>query len=71
VEVGGAQAEEIDLEEAEVSTSYLSHWMTVRSGMVAFSIGHEVSATGSWPSRKPPGWIDEVAREVGSHGPAR
>ena len=35
----------------------MSHWMTVRSAIVAFSIG-TMSCTGSWPRRKPPGWID-------------
>ena len=39
------------------STSYLSHWITVRPSIVAGSIGTSVS-TGSCPSRKPPGWID-------------
>ena len=39
------------------SRSSLSHWMTVRSSMVAFSMGTMVD-TGSCPSTKPPGWIE-------------
>ena len=39
------------------STSYLSHWMTVRSSIVAGSMGTS-SSTGSAPSKNPPGWIE-------------
>ena len=71
------------LNRPRASRSSLSHWMTVRSAMLAFSIGTR-SRTGSCPSRKPPGWIErwrgkswisEVRRErwrcTGDRGRAR
>ena len=51
-----AEREQIDLHKPTVSMSFLSHWMTVRSFMVAGSMGHK-SMRGPSEIVKPPLWM--------------